>query len=436
MKMKSFLQEFMVGLILLTILAIFSLGELEEISIAKEFVAGFILLVTLVVFTLGKSPVFRVDRAGMSIIGASLMTAFGILSMNEAVQAIDAKTIVVLFSLMVVVSNLKLAGFFAYIGKKVFTHIHSAKHLLLAVVFMSGFLSSIVINDIVCLLFTPVVIMLCLKININPIPHLLAVAMASNIGSACTFIGNPQNVLIGSLSQIPASQYFLTAGPISFIGLIFLYFALYAIYHKDLQKQFTYKDDENTAIHLYLLVKTLIVLVLVIIFYLVGFDLSLTASFGAVFLLINARIKPERVYDDIDFNLLIMFIGLFIIIAGVEKSGLLALVNGYLPAEYMSQIPLFSIMAIVLSNIVSNVPAVLLLRYYIPVDEQILWQALALLSTIAGNLTVFGSIANLIVIEIAKKQGIKITSKEYLKIGFPLTIVLSAISIVWFCFIN
>ena len=434
--MKSFIQEFIVGLILLTVLAVFSLGELENINIAKEFVAGIILLVTLIVFTLGKSPVFRVDRAGMSIIGASLMTAFGILNMNEAVQAIDAKTIVVLFSLMVVVSNLKLAGFFAYIGKSVFVHIHSAKHLLLAVVFMSGIMSSIVINDIVCLLFTPVVILLCLKLNINPIPHLLAVAMASNIGSACTFIGNPQNVLIGSLSQIPASQYFFTAGPISFIGLILLYLAIYFVYKKELQKQFTYQDDENAAIHIYLLMKTLVVLALVIIFYLMGFDLSLTASFGAVFLLINARIKPERVYDDIDFNLLIMFIGLFIIIAGVEKSGLLALLNSFLPAEYMSQIPMFSIMAIVLSNIVSNVPAVLLLRYYIPVDEQILWQALALLSTIAGNLTVFGSIANLIVIEIAKKQGIKITSKEYLKIGFPLTILLSAISIVWFCFIH
>ena len=131
--------------------------------------AGLILLDTLIVFTLGKSPVFRVDRAGMSIIGASLMTAFGILSLEEAVQAIDAKTIVVLFSLMVVVSNLKLAGFFTYIGKVVFTHIHTGKTLLLAVIFMSGILSSIVINDIVCLLFTPVVIMICLKVKVNPI---------------------------------------------------------------------------------------------------------------------------------------------------------------------------------------------------------------------------------------------------------------------------
>lgn len=301
---------------------------------------------------------------------------------------------------------------------------------------MSGILSSIVINDIVCLLFTPVVIMICLKVKVNPIPYLLAVAMASNIGSACTFIGNPQNVLIGSLSQVPAREYFLSAAPISFLGLIMLYLAISFKYKNDLSVSFEYKSDNNSIIHKYLLSKTIIVLALVIVFYLVGFDLSLTASFGAAFLLINARIKPERVYEDIDFNLLIMFIGLFIIIAGVEKSGLLDLINSFLPPEYMKEIPLFSVMAIVLSNIVSNVPAVLLLRYYIPVDEQILWQALALLSTIAGNLTVFGSIANLIVIEIAKKQGIKVTSNQYLKIGFPLTILLSIISIIWFEFIN
>lgn len=434
--MKPFIQEFIVGSILLMILGVITVGGLANQHDVREIIAGIILLATLIVFTLGKSPVFRVDRAGMSIIGASLMTAFGILTIEEAVQSIDAKTIVVLFSLMVIVSNLKLAGFFTYIGRLIFTHIHSGKTLLLAVIFMSGILSSIVINDIVCLLFTPIVVMICFKVKVNPIPYLLAIAMASNIGSACTFIGNPQNVLIGSLSKVPAGEYFMVAAPLSLFGLILLYGALSFKYRQDLAVNFDYVSVDNKVIHKYLLGKTLVVLALVIIFYLVGFDLSLTASFGAAFLLINARIKPERVYEDIDFNLLIMFIGLFIIIAGVEKSGLLNLVNNFLPPEYMEQIPLFSVMAIMLSNIVSNVPAVLLLRYYIPIDDQILWQALALLSTIAGNLTVFGSIANLIVLEIAKKQGIKISSKEYLKIGFPLTIILSIISIVWFELVN
>lgn len=189
-------------------------------------------------------------------------------------------------------------------------------------------------------------------------------------------------------------------------------------------------------IHKYLLAKTLLVLALIIAFYLWGIDLSLTASLGAAFLLISTRIKPNRVYEDIDFNLLIMFIGLFIIMSGVEKSGLLNLINGYLSIEYMKEIPLFAVMSIILSNIVSNVPAVLLLKYYILPDEQILWQVLALFSTIAGNLTVFGSIANLIVLEVAKKQGIEISSKEYFKIGFPLTIILAIISVMWFSFLH
>lgn len=434
--MKSFIQEFIVGFILVMILIIFTIDGVSNIHDVQELVAGVILLATLIVFTLGKSPIFRVDRAGISIIGASLMTGFGILSIDEAVQAIDVKTIVVLFSLMVVVSNLKLAWFFTYIGKVVFTHIHTGKALLLAVIFISGGLSSIVINDIVCLLFTPIIIMICLKVKVNAIPYLLAIAMASNIGSACTFIGNPQNVLIGNLSQVSAVTYFLSTVPISFLGLIILYLIIVFKYNKDLSLNFNYNNDNNSVVHKYLLSKTIIVLALIIIFYLLGFDLSLTASLGAAFLLINVRIKPNRVYEDIDFNLLIMFIGLFIIIAGVEKSGLLDLINSFLPSEYMKDITIFSIMAIILSNIVSNVPAVLLLRYYISIDEQILWQILALLSTIAGNLTVFGSIANLIVIEIAKKHGIKIKSNQYFKIGFPLTILLSIISILWFNFIK
>ena len=254
--MKPFLQEFIAGFILLLILVVFTIGGFSNVHDAQELVAGLILLATLVVFTLGKSPVFRVDRAGMSIIGASLMTAFGILTIDDAVGAIDAKTIVVLFSLMVVVSNLKLAGFFTYIGKLVFTHIHSGKALLLAVTFMSGILSSIVINDIVCLLFTPVVIMICLKVKVNPVPYLLAVAMASNIGSACTFIGNPQNVLIGSLSKVPAGEYFLSAAPISLLGLILLYLAISFIYGKDLNVNFNFESNDNRIIHTYLLSKT------------------------------------------------------------------------------------------------------------------------------------------------------------------------------------
>lgn len=430
--MKPFIQELLAGTVLVAILGLITAGGLTNLRDVQEGVAGIILLATLIVFTLGKSPVFRVDRAGMSIIGASLMTAFGILTIDEAVQSIDARTIVVLFSLMVIVSNLKLAGFFAYLGKTVFVHIHSGKVLLLSVILIAGGLSSVVINDIVCLLFTPIVIMICVKTGINPVPYLLAVAMSSNIGSACTFIGNPQNVLIGSLSQVPAGEYFAAAAPMSLLGLVLLYGALRLVYRRELSVRFDYVSEDRQIIHAYLLGKTLIVLALVILFYLFGVDLALTAGFGAAFLLINSRIKPERVYEDIDFNLLIMFIGLFIIIAGVDKSGLLVLINQFLPAEAMEQISLFSLTAVVLSNIVSNVPAVLLLRYYIPADGAILWQDLALMSTIAGNLTVFGSIANLIVLEIAKKQGIGISSREYLRIGFPLTVILSAISVLWF----
>lgn len=187
------------------------------------FQSGFILISTLLVFTVGKSPVFRVDRAGAAIIGAVLTVSLGILSFDEATHAVDHRTIVVLFSMMVILANLKLAGFFEMVGGYLLHAVSTQQQLLVAVVLTSGIFSALCINDIVCLLFTPIVLLVCRHVQCNPVPHLLAVAMASNIGSAATLIGNPQNILIGSLSGLTFSSYFMTAVPVALVGLLLVY---------------------------------------------------------------------------------------------------------------------------------------------------------------------------------------------------------------------
>ncbi|HBF40184.1 MAG TPA: anion transporter, partial [Firmicutes bacterium] len=166
-------------------------------------ISAIILVITLVVFTLGKSPLFRIDRAGVAIIGATAVIATGILTFDQATQTIDFRTIVLLFSMMIVTANLKLAGFFQLIGNFMLKYGKSRKLLLFIVILASGFLSAFFINDIVCLLFTPIVILVCNRAEINPVPYVISVATASNIGSAGTLIGNPQNILIGSLSKLP-----------------------------------------------------------------------------------------------------------------------------------------------------------------------------------------------------------------------------------------
>jgi len=394
--------------------------------------SGLILVAVLVIFTMGKSPIFRVDRAGASIIGAVATVATGVLSFKEATVAVDFKTIIILFSMMIVVANLKLAGFFELVGDAVCQRVKTKKELLFAIIIVSGSMSAFAINDIICLLFTPVVLLICRKAQCNPIPHLLGVAMASNIGSAATLLGNPQNILVASLSGMTFSSYFLVACPVVVIGLIAAYGAIAYCYQKELEGIFVATITSHSNIHGYLIVKSLVVLALILAGYMSGYDLALVSCLGGATLLITRRIKPNKIYSSIDFNLLVIFIGLFIIVAGVEHSGLMGLALDKLSFAGFKSMGIFATMTLILSNIVSNVPAVLLMQYLIPADNaEYWWKALALFSTLAGNFTITGSIANLIVVEIAKRDNVSVTARDYLKVGFPLTIVTITIGIMW-----
>lgn len=394
--------------------------------------SGLILVTVLVIFTLGKSPIFRVDRAGAAIIGAVATVGTGVLSFQQAAEAVDYRTLIILFSMMIVVANLKIAGFFELMGNAVCQQVNSKKQLLFAIIMASGIMSALAINDIICLLFTPVVLLICRKTHCNPLPHLLGVAMASNIGSAATLLGNPQNILVGSLSQLSFSSYFLTASPVALLGLLLAYTAIAYCYRNELEGSYSVGPLTHANVHMYLIVKTLLVLLLVLAAYMLGFDLALSASLGAALLLITRRVKPNKIYTSVDFNLLIIFIGLFIIVAGVEHSGLMNLVLDHLLSTEITHMGLFASLTLIVSNIVSNVPAVLLLKFFIPsTNPEYWWKALALFSTLAGNLTITGSIANLIVVEIAKGEHVHITAKDYFKVGFPLTLLTTAIGIVW-----
>jgi Na+/H+ antiporter NhaD/arsenite permease-like protein len=399
--------------------------------------AGLILVVVLVIFTLGKSPIFRVDRAGAAIIGAVATIGTGIMSFQEATAAVDFKTIIILFSMMIIVANLKLAGFFEWVGELVCRQVNNKKQLLFAIVMSSGIMSALAINDIICLLFTPVVILVCRKVQCNPLPHLLGVAMASNIGSAATLLGNPQNILVGSLSGVSFISYFTASCPVALIGLIATYLAISYHYQWDLEGSLIASAASHINIHMYLIIKSFLVLVLVVVAYMFGYDLALISCLGGAALLITRRVKPNKVYSSVDFNLLLIFIGLFIIVAGVESSGLMTFAFNQLSLSGFNSMGLFAVVTLILSNLVSNVPAVLLMKFFIPLDNpDHWWKSLALFSTLAGNLTISGSIANLIVVEIAKREHVNVTAWDYFKVGFPLTIFTIMVGVLWLSYLG
>lgn len=389
---------------------------------------------TYLVLAFGRAPLLRLDRTGAAIVGAILMVVVGGVPMEEAYRAIDYRTIVLLFGMMVIVANLRLALFFRLLADGIVRKVVTPARLLVVVVFLSGGLAALFVNDTVCLVFTPVLIEMARARRLNPVPYLLALATASNIGSAAAITGNPQNMLIGSLSQIPYAQFSAVLSPVALLGLAVDALVIGFLFRRELQ-QVAIEIDPVTvrSTHRALMAKSLVVSIGVLAGFLAGFEPALVASSGAAVLLVTRRVKPEKVYRQIDWDLLVLFIGLFIVIHGVERAGLDRILFEWLRPLGVETVIGLSAISALLSNLVSNVPAVMLFTRIVPTlpDPTTGWLALAMSSTLAGNLTILGSIANLIVVEGARRHGIRISFGDYLRVGAPVTLVTLAIGVLW-----
>ncbi|AWB10872.1 transporter, YbiR family [Thermodesulfobium acidiphilum] len=406
--------------------------SIEQVNFinAKIVVSLLILLFLLFVLSVGKSPYFKIDRASSAIIGSCFVIIFRILNFDQAVSSVDIRTIVLLFNMMILSGSLKLAGFFPMAGLFLISNAKNRIILLYLTIFITGFLSMIIINDIVCLLFTPIIISICIRTKTYPIPFLLGIALASNIGSACSLIGNPQNIMIANLSKISFLQYFSKTFLLSIIGLFLISILLHFLYKDKLPKESLSIRYKKFVFHRYLVYKSISVLLFVIIGFLLNINQVVISSLGVAFLMLTKRIKSEKLIKEVDYSLLLTFIGLFIVIGAVEKSGIINIVINNLGFKIFDNIYLFAFLTAILSNIIGNVPSVMILHYFIPSENiNYGWTILAMISTLAGNLTFTGSIANIIVAEIAKKNKIEIKFLDYLKIGFPTTLLLIILSL-------
>ncbi|MEG4809205.1 anion transporter [Microcoleus sp. F8-D3] len=376
---------------------------------------------------LGYLPGLRMNRASIAIVGSSLLMALGVLDLKEAWSAIDYKTLIFLFSMMVISANLAGSGFFQLAIATVMRFTRSPFSLLIVLTFGSGILSAFFLNDTVALILTPLILGLTQALTLNPIPYLLALAGATNLGSVATLSGNPQNILIGSFSGISYLDFAKALTPIALVSLLIQIGLLWWLYPEVRStKPCLIETPLRYRVFQPLLTKSLLITGGLLVAFLIGVPPSEATLVAAGLLFVTRRVKPDRILNKIDWDLLVMFAGLFVVTQGVEKLGILSLFTGLVGTP----LSILGVTAL-LSNLVSNVPAVLLLQHLIPHPDRKNWLLLASVSTLAGNLTLLGSVANLIVAEAVAKLGYQLSFGEHLRFGLPLTVLTLAVAFLW-----
>ncbi|HEX7018504.1 MAG TPA: anion transporter [Gemmatimonadaceae bacterium] len=389
---------------------------------------------TYLVLSAGRLPYVRIDRTGAAVVGAILMVVAGGLPLTEAYAAIDYRTIVLLFGMMILIASLRLARFFRITARWIVARVRHPAAIVFAVVFASGILSGLFVNDTICLVFTPILIEVAEARGQKPVPLLLALATASNIGSVATMTGNPQNMLIGSMSRIGYVPFARTLTPVALVGLLLDALLIYVIFRADLHAtQISAPVRRIHPVHRGLMAKTLAVAAGVMAGFLAGLEPALVSAAAAAVLLVSRTVNPQKFYRGVDWDLLMLFIGLFVVVAGIERAGIDDVIFAWLAPVGIATIGGLTVVAAVLSNVISNVPAVMLFTRLVPSlpDPHSSWLTLAMASTLAGNLTLLGSLANLIVLESARRRGVRLAFGDFLKVGPPVTLLTLAFGVWW-----
>lgn len=381
---------------------------------------------------LGRLPYLTMNRAAMAVVAATALVAMGSLSLDQAIASIDVETLLLLFAMMLLVGTLRLSGFFALVAARLARLARNPDAFLLATVLVSGSMSALFLNDTMCLVLTPILTATCLSAGRDPIPYLVAVATAANVGSAATIIGNPQNMLIGAESGISFSAFFLKMAPAAAVGLAACYLVIRLVFARRLAPRPAAGSapaepprPAAARVHPRVMAKAFVAGALMLAGFLAGLPVALAAMAAASLLLVTRRIKPGKLFAQVDYGLLAFFAGLFVITDAVTRTASWSWLESRVLDGAARSPWMFSGMTAAVSNLISNVPAVMVLgpSASAMADPSAGWLLLAMASTFAGNLTLVGSVANLIVAEGASAQGVRLSFWDYLKAGAPITLI-------------
>ena len=402
------------------------------------YIALIIFVLTYILIALHKLPGIEFKRSTAAIFGATLMILFGIISLTESFDSINFDVLFLLLGMMALVAGLEYCGLFKIIADYLVGHSESKIKLLAMIMVITALLSAIALNDAIVLMFTPIVIRCCSKIKTNPIPYLVGMMMSANIGSMATAVGNPQNAYIATAAGIDFLQFSMYLVPVAIVCLPVVFLLIWCFYRKNLNEPFgneiTVRNEVDQNIDPLRLKLMLVTTILMLIGFAISgyldvqtYEIALLAGVVSLIIVMSKSTKDIKwVAGRIDWTILIFFIGLFILIAGVVKSGLIVELAGIFPGFGEGETPTMlslSVFTAILSNLFSNVPAVMLISEMMSVGDLSLWLVLAASSTLAGNATLIGSAANIIVAERSEEYGIKLNFFKFIIIGMIVTIV-------------
>jgi Na+/H+ antiporter NhaD/arsenite permease-like protein len=402
----------------------------------RELVASAIFVITYVLISGRQLKILPLNRPAAALLGAVLMIATGVMTPEHAYRAINYDTLVLLLGMMLISAYLYLGHFFEWAAELVLKFSHTPTRLLLYVTLTSGILSALLVNDTICLMLTPLIVAVVRRGKLPLLPYLVALATSANIGSVATLVGNPQNMIIGHFSHISFPEFSRSLLPAAVVGMAINFVILRFGFRKMLRATAIDRAD-HLAPKLERGLFALVCVVLVSIFagFLAGLNLAWTAMAGAAFVMVIARRDTHGVLKLVDWHLLLFFAALFIVVDSLSDTGLPDAIYLRLQPIFGSSAPAqawnLTWFSVVGSNVFSNVPFVLVAGNWIArfAEPTLMWKVLALATTFAGNLTIIGSVANMIVVESARDH-IQVGFWDYARFGIPITILTTAAGVV------
>jgi Na+/H+ antiporter NhaD/arsenite permease-like protein len=389
---------------------------------------------TLLGVAAGRWPGIRADRAAICLIGTAALLASGVLTLEQAFEGIDLATITLLFSMMVLNSRLQLAGGFGLVSQWLVRVVRGPRTLLAAIIGLAGVLAALLVNDTAVLMLTPMTLDLTRRLQRHAVPYLVGLATAANVGSVATFTGNPQNMLIGNASGLTYAGFTATLAPVALLGLVICWAVIVVLWRDEFRAtRFIVPEPARSIVLPRELRKVALITAALGVAFWAGVPIATAAFIAAGTLLFTRRLNPVRTYRLIDWNVLVFFCGLFVVIHALEVARVTEYVVQLLEPLTRHGLVAFGVIVAAISNLISNVPAVMIFLDVVPAldDPTRGWHVLAAAATLAGNLTLLGSVANLVVAEIAARHGVTLSFRAYLRAGLPITVLTLASALLW-----